>query len=205
MKLVVGLGNPGAAYAGSPHNVGFEVVDRLAQRAGMDVRESRRFRAALAKGELAGEAVVLMKPLTFMNASGEAVGAWLRWRRMTAADLVVLLDDVDLEPGRLRIRARGGSGGHKGLASVIQHTGSDAFVRVRLGVGRGDDEREDVVAHVLRPLTGTRRETVSAMVDEAADAVEMILKQGVDRAMNRFNTVADAVEKTESKKQECGH
>lgn len=203
MKLVVGLGNPGAAYAGSPHNAGFEVVDKLAQRAGAGWRENKRFRAALAKGELAGEPVVLMKPLTFMNASGEAVGAWLRWHRMTATDLVVLLDDVDLEPGRLRIRARGGSGGHKGLASVIQHAGSDAFVRVRLGVGRGDGEREDVIAHVLRPLTGARRETASAMVEEAADAVEMILRQGVDRAMNRFNTVAGTAEKTESKKQEC--
>ncbi len=181
------------------------MVENLAQRAGVAFRESGRFRAALAKGELAGETVVLMKPLTFMNASGEAVGAWLRWHRMTADDLVVLLDDVDLEPGRLRIRARGGSGGHKGLASVIQHAGSDAFVRVRLGVGRGDVAREDVVAHVLRPLTGARRETASAMVMEAADAVEMILRQGVDRAMNRFNTVAGAAEKTESKEQECGH
>ncbi len=205
MKLVVGLGNSGQGYAGSPHNVGFEVVEKLAQRAGLAFRESRRFRAALAKGELAGDAVVLMKPLTFMNASGEAVGAWLRWHRMTAADLVVLLDDVDLEPGRLRIRARGGSGGHKGLASVIEHTGSDAFVRVRLGVGRGEGEREDVIAHVLRPLTGTRRETASAMVMEAADAVELILRQGVDRAMNRFNTVANVDETAESKKQESGH
>lgn len=205
MKLVVGLGNPGAAYAGSPHNAGFAVVDVLARRAGAGFRESGRFRAALAKGELAGEPVVLMKPLTFMNASGEAVGAWLRWHRMTEADLLVLLDDVDLEPGRLRIRARGGSGGHKGLASVIQHTGSDVFVRVRLGVGRGDGEREDVIAHVLRPLTGVQRETAAATVAEAADAVEMILRQGVDRAMNRYNTVAGADEKTESKKQESGH
>jgi len=205
VKLVVGLGNPGAAYAGSPHNAGFEVADALAQRAGVAFRESKRFRAALARGELAGEPVVLMKPLTYMNASGEAVGDWLRWHRMTVADLVVLYDDVDLEPGRLRIRARGGSGGHKGLASVIQHAGADAFVRVRLGVGRGDGEREDVIAHVLRPLTGARREAAAAMVGEAADAVEMILRQGVDRAMNRFNTVASTDEKTESTKQECGH
>jgi PTH1 family peptidyl-tRNA hydrolase len=194
VKLLVGLGNPGTEYAGSPHNAGFEVVDELADRAGMVFRSSTRFRADVAKGELAGMPVVLMKPLTFMNASGEAVGAWLRWHRLSVSDVVVLLDDVDLELGRLRIRAKGGSGGHKGLASVIQHTGSDQIVRVRLGVGRGHDENEDVVAHVLRPLKGERRKAASVMVVTAADAVEAILRQGVDRAMNRFNAVAGKTE-----------
>jgi len=201
VKLVVGLGNPGAAYAGSPHNAGFDVVDVLATRIGVAFRENKRFRAALAKGTLAGEAVVLMKPLTFMNASGEAVGAWLRWHRMSAADLMVVLDDVDLEPGRLRIRAKGGTGGHKGLASVIQHVGADAFARVRLGVGRGAGD-EDVVAHVLRPMTGARREASLGLAIVAADAVEMILTQGVDRAMNRYNVVSGPDEKTECKEQE---
>jgi peptidyl-tRNA hydrolase, PTH1 family len=198
VKLVVGLGNPGAAYEGSPHNVGFAAADVLAQRMGASFRESSRFRAAVAKGVLAGEPVAVMKPLTFMNASGEAVGAWMRWNRLTVADLVVVLDDVDLELGRLRIRQRGGSGGHKGLASVVLHAGSDAFVRVRLGVGRGmTAPGEDVVAHVLRPFRGAQLETATAMAGRAADAVEAMIEFGVERAMNRYNTVAAAGEKTE--------
>lgn len=205
MKLIVGLGNPGTAYVGSPHNAGFEAVDQLAERFGCEFQGSRKFKSDLAKVDVNGDAVTLMKPLTFMNLSGEAVGPWLRWHRLGVDALVVLLDDVDLPLGRLRIRPKGGSGGHNGLTSVIQHVGSNAFVRVRLGVGRGEGEQDDVIKHVLRPLTGPRREAASLMVERAADAVAMILGDGVERAMNRFNAIAGGADKTESQKQESGH
>ncbi len=192
---MVGLGNPGAAYDGSPHNAGFAAVDELARRAAVRFRENPRFRAAVAKGELAGTPVTLMKPQTFMNASGEAVGAWLRWHRVEVSDLVVVLDDADLEPGRLRIRTKGSSGGHKGLASVILHTGSDAFIRVRIGVGHGAGD-QDMIAHVLRPLSGEGREQAQAAADRAAEAVESILTWGVERAMTRFNAAPGTDERT---------
>jgi PTH1 family peptidyl-tRNA hydrolase len=196
VKLVVGLGNPGAEYEGSPHNAGFAVVDELARRAGAGFRGSSRFRAAVARGALAGEPVALMKPLTFMNASGEAVGTWLRWHRMDVSDLVVVVDDADLEPGRLRIRLKGSSGGHKGLESVILHAGTDVFVRVRIGVGRGAGD-QDMISHVLRPLGGEERERAAEAVARAAEAVEAILKLGVERAMSRYNAVAGTDEKAE--------
>lgn len=196
MKLVVGLGNPGAAYEGSPHNAGFAVADALARRAGVIFRESPRFRSAVAKGELADEPVTLMKPLTYMNASGEAVGAWLRWHRAVVSDLIVVVDDADLGPGWLRIRSKGSSGGHRGLDSIILHTGSDAFVRVRIGVGHGAGDR-DMISHVLSPLAGLERERAAAAVGRAAEAVEAILKWGVERAMNRYNAAPGTDEKTE--------
>lgn len=196
MKLLAGLGNPGAEYAGSPHNAGFAVVEELARRAGAVFRMSSRFRAAVAKGTLAGESVTLMKPLTYMNASGEAVASWLRWHRLDVSDLMVMSDDADLEPGRLRIRAKGSSGGHKGLESVILHTGSDAFVRVRIGVGRGS-AGQDMISHVLRPLTGAEQEQMASSSVRAAEAVEAILRWGVERAMSRYNSVVGMGEKTE--------
>ncbi len=196
MKLVAGLGNPGADYKGTPHNVGFETVEMLARRAGLRFRSSLRFHAELAKGALGGQALTLMKPRTFMNVSGEAVMAWLRYHRATVADLVVVVDDADLEVGRIRIRAKGSSGGHNGLESIILHTGSDAFVRIRLGVGRGDGGRS-MVAHVLSPFPTALGAPVEDMIDRAATAVEDVIRLGVDRAMNRYNAVAAAEEKAE--------
>lgn len=201
MKLLVGLGNPGATYERSPHNAGFEVMDALAAKANLSFRENRRFRSALAKGTLAGNDVVFMKPLTFMNASGEAVGHWMRWHRLDASDLVVVYDDADLELGRLRIRKQGSSGGHNGLTSVIQHVASDQFVRIRIGIGRGTGDR-DMISHVLRPLSGQDGILLQGGVERAVEAVQEILRRGVDQAMNRFNAAPQMDDKAESKKQE---
>ena len=190
VKLVVGLGNPGKKYEGTPHNVGFTAVEGLAQQCGCRFRRSLRFRAHTAKATIGSEAVLLVKPQTFMNLSGEAVGGLLRYHKATPADVIVLLDDVDLEVGRIRIRPQGGSGGHKGLASIIQHIGTGDFVRIRMGVGRGAGTA-DVVSHVLSPIASAQRDRVGSMTGRAADAVREILELGVDSAMNHFNSVQD--------------
>jgi PTH1 family peptidyl-tRNA hydrolase len=188
VKVVVGLGNPGGKYEGTPHNVGFEAVDRLADRIGCQFKYSLRFKAEIAKTAVGADQMLLVKPQTFMNLSGEAVGALLRFYKATAADLIVLFDDVDLDVGRIRIRPGGGSGGHKGLTSVIQHVGTGDFVRVRMGVGRGVGTG-DVVSHVLRKFASCHRDSVDSMIERAVDAVYKIQESGVDAAMNRFNSM----------------
>ncbi len=188
VKIVVGLGNPGAKYKGTPHNVGFEVVDRLAERCGVQLKPVARFKAELVKAAIGMESVLLVKPQTFMNLSGEAVGALLNFYKVTAAELIVIFDDVNLDVGRIRIRPKGGSGGHNGLASVIQHTGTENFVRVRMGVGRGNGTG-DLVSHVLHRFAPCHRDSVAEMIERAGDAVYTILESGVETAMNRFNSV----------------
>jgi peptidyl-tRNA hydrolase, PTH1 family len=186
VKIVVGLGNPGSAYEGTPHNVGFDTLDVLAARWGCAFRRGLRFAAHTAKAEHGEERVLLLKPQTFMNRSGAAVGALLRYHKATPNDMLIVLDDADLELGRIRIRPGGGSGGHKGLASVIESVGTGQFVRIRLGVGRREQEG-DLVTHVLRPFRAEARSVVQEMTVRAADAVCCVLDCGVADAMNRFN------------------
>ena len=185
MKLLVGLGNPGPRYRGTYHNVGFDVVDEIARRHGV------AFGAAPAEALAArwrGEAgdVWLVKPLTFMNSSGEAVAQILRKRGLGPEALVVVVDDVDLELGRLRIREKGSPGGHNGLKSVQACLGADAYVRVRVGVGRPRDGRQ-MVGHVLSRYAPDEREAAEAVILRAADAIEAILGEGLAKAMNGFN------------------
>lgn len=184
--LITGLGNPGTRYVGTPHNVGFDVLDELAARSVVTFREQASFRAWLVDVSLQGHKTTLLKPTTFMNASGEAVGRWLRYYKQTLADLVVIVDDADLPLGRLRIRPHGGSGGHNGMRSVIQHVGGEKFIRVRLGIGR-DARRGDMISHVLRPFGKEDVAVVNDMVAKAADAVTMIVTEGTERAMNCYN------------------
>lgn len=187
MKTVVGLGNPGKQYDGSPHNAGFAVVEELAGILGCRLARSIRFHARLGEAALGGGGpVLLVEPLTYMNNSGAAVAPILRYRNVQPADLVLVLDDADLEFGRLRVRARGSSGGHRGLESVIQQVGTSEFARVRLGVGR-DPGGRGLVEHVLGPLAGDARRQMADMVATAARAVLCLLEEGVDAAMNRFN------------------
>ncbi len=190
VKLVVGLGNPGQKYEGTPHNVGFAAVELLARQSECGFRRGMRFRAHTAKVTLGDESALLVKPQTFMNLSGEAVGGLLRYHKAASTDLIVLLDDVDLEVGRIRIRPQGGSGGHKGLASIIQHVGTGDFVRVRMGVGRGGGAA-NVVSHVLSPFASAQRDRVASMVERAADAVREILESGVNSAMNCYNSAQE--------------
>lgn len=185
MKLIAGLGNPGETYANTPHNVGFDVVDLLAQRLEAGWKNSSGFHARVARATHAGEAVLLAKPQTFMNLSGTSVAPLLRYYGGAPADLTVVLDDADLPLGRLRIRASGGSGGHRGLASIIEALGTEAFPRIRLGVGR--EARGDLVGHVLGKFDGTRQTVVRAMVEAAADAVQCLTENGLNEAMNRYN------------------
>lgn len=186
MKTVVGLGNPGKQYANTPHNVGFDVVDELAVRYGCEFRRSLRFRSRIGKVSPSEAALLLVKPETYMNRSGLAVGAVLRYWKAVPGDLLVVLDDADLEMGRIRVRMSGGSGGHRGLASIVEHVGSTDFTRVRIGIGRAGDGR-DLVDHVLSSFSDEERERMQPVLCRAADAVQCVMTSGVKAAMNEYN------------------
>ena len=191
MKLVVGLGNPGRQYAGTRHNVGFDVLNLLAERHRLDW-ESAPADALIAKWRAAS--VLLAKPMTFVNLSGQAIGDLLRFYKIELPDLFVIVDDVNLELGRLRARASGSAGGHNGLKSVIAAFGTEDFARLRVGVGRGD-ARRDLADHVLAKFAPEERTIVAEAVGRAADAAELFVAEGVEPVMNRFNRKEDAEEK----------
>lgn len=191
MKLIAGLGNPGRQYVGTRHNVGFEVLDELARRHGL------RFEGSPAEALMArwrdapgGDAALLVKPLTFMNLSGQAVGELARYFRIALPDVFVVVDDAALELGRLRARASGSAGGHNGLKSVAEHLGGDDYPRLRIGVGRGAAER-DLADHVLSRFDADEQPVVADATTRAADAVEMFLASGIGPVMNAFNRKDD--------------
>jgi len=189
MKLIVGLGNPGPRYAGTRHNVGFDAVDLLARRHGAAWEAAPRgIEALIARWR--AEDTVLAKPLTFMNLSGSAIVGLLQFYKIEPADLLVLVDEVQLETGRIRIRPSGSAGGHNGLKSVIGSLGLDAFPRLRIGVGRGDNRR-DLADHVLAKFEPDERSVIEDAVVRAADASEAFIADGVADAMNRFNRKDD--------------
>ena len=187
MKVIAGLGNPGPEYEDTPHNVGFDVVALLAERLAVEWRQSTRFQARLARVDRDGEKWLLVQPQTFMNLSGGSVAPLLRYHGGAPGDLVVVLDDADLPLGRVRIRPDGGSGGHRGLASVIEAMGTESFARVRLGVGRESGVDGGLVDHVLGRFDPERRQAARRMVATAADAVQCLVEKGLAEAMNRFN------------------
>ncbi len=190
--LVVGLGNPGAEYAGTRHNVGADVVSLLAGRHGGRLRPARRERALADQVTLPGgrDRVALAIPQTFMNESGLPVGALVRrYGIVDPGRLVVVHDELDLPPGRVRVKQGGGLAGHNGLRSIKAHLNTDAFVRVRIGIGKPQGRR-DGVDHVLSRPSKAERDQLAVAVEEAADAVEMIAADGVARAMNRYNASA---------------
>lgn len=186
MKLIVGLGNPGYEYHLTPHNLGFMAVDRLAEISNTEFSR-REARASVASARLFGEPVVLAKPQTFMNLSGVSVTGLMRNLELNAEDLIVLVDDINLPLGTLRIRRKGSAGGHNGLKSVIGSLGTDCFTRVRMGAGPDNPVGEDLVSYVLSPFAEKDRETVAEMIEQAVQAVRVILKEGVEKAMNHFN------------------
>jgi PTH1 family peptidyl-tRNA hydrolase len=190
VRVIVGLGNPGSEYEGSRHNVGFIVVAGLADGCGIRLSAGRGdFMSG--SGRLAGEHVTLVMPLTFMNASGRAVAQVLDQRGATPSDLLVICDDVDLPLGQLRLRRSGGYGGHRGLSSIIDSLGTDEFARLRVGVGRppAGDETADFVLNAFADDEG---QTVDEMVERAGQAVRVLVKDGIDRAMTVFNRKIDA-------------
>ena len=186
MKLIVGLGNPGQEYRDTRHNVGFMVADALVDRRGVAGQWREKFQALLIKFVVGDEPVIVTKPLTFMNLSGQAVAALAGFYKIEPADVFIVTDDVALPLGKLRARREGGAGGHNGLKSIIQHLGTQAFPRMRVGVGRGSDGR-DLSDHVLGRFEAAERDTVSAAVLRAADATEVFISEGIERVMNAFN------------------
>ena len=187
MKVIAGLGNPGAEYANTPHSIGFEVVDAVAAALGVSWKSSSSFKGELATGLMKGVKVLLVKPQTYMNLSGDCVAPVLKYHNATINDLVVVSDDIDLPAGKMRIRKGGGPGGHNGLKSVIERTGSPDFARLRMGVGRDAHNRANVIGHVLGKFSPDDRKVMDEVVAEAVKAVETITTQNLETAMNRYN------------------
>jgi PTH1 family peptidyl-tRNA hydrolase len=185
VKLLVGLGNPGARYRDTYHNIGFEVIDELARRRGVTLG-SAPADALVARVREWHDGVLLAKPLTFMNLSGQAVASLARYYRIDPGAVLVIADDVALPQGRLRLRRDGSAGGHNGLKSVIEHLGTDAFARLRVGVGRGDPRR-DLADHVLSRIPVEARGELRAAAERAADAAEAFVARGIEAAMNEYN------------------
>jgi peptidyl-tRNA hydrolase, PTH1 family len=189
MKLVVGLGNPGGKYENTRHNVGFAAVDLLAGRHGLEWQAAPRgIEALVAVWRMGG--AILAKPLTFMNLSGGAVVGLLQFYKIELADSLVIVDEAQLETGRLRIRPEGSAGGHNGLKSMIASLGTNVFPRMRIGVGRGDTRR-DLTDHVLARFEPEERSVVDDAIGRAADAAELFVAEGIQPAMNRFNRKTD--------------
>ena len=184
--LVVGLGNPGEKYENTRHNVGFLTVDQLADRANVPVQKLKH-RALTNTAEVGGVRVLLMKPVTYMNLSGEAVGEAARFYKIPPDHVLVISDDVSLPIGKLRVRRGGSGGGHIGLKSIIQHLGTDQFPRVKIGVGEKPHPDYDMADWVLSKFTGEDLKTITEAVKRAADAAACVVKDGPDKAMNRFN------------------
>lgn len=186
MKLIVGLGNPGIEYQFTPHNLGFLTIDRIANGLKIEVR-NRQCRALTARGTIAGEAVVLAKPETYMNLSGLSVRELVAEHQVDVQrDLIVIYDELDLPLGTMRIRQRGSSAGHNGMESILGALNTDEFLRIRLGIAP-DGKVADSVKYVLTPFRKAQEKVVDEVLDAAAQAVEVILKDGPAAAMNRFN------------------
>jgi PTH1 family peptidyl-tRNA hydrolase len=187
--LIAGLGNPGAEYAATRHNVGFLAIEALASRLGTNWSEDRKFVARLGRAEHAGRRLILCEPQTFMNASGEAVGAVARFHRIAPSHVLVVVDDADLPFGEIRLRERGSPGGHHGLESVEQHLGTRDYPRLRIGIGRTPDGRRDIAGHVLGTFTAAERRHLPELLDAVVAQMQCWVAQGARPAMNQFNGV----------------
>lgn len=183
--LIVGLGNPGAKYAGTRHNAGFDALDWAARRWGIRV-DRARFDALTGTGEAAGHKVLLLKPQTFMNLSGQAVGKAAAFYKVPAQNVIVLFDDISLAPGRLRLRKAGSAGGHNGVKSIISQIGQE-FPRVKIGVGAKSHPEYDLADWVLSRFTPDERKAMEARYDDVADALEMMMKGQFEAAQSRYN------------------
>ena len=195
MKVIIGLGNPGTKYAGSRHNMGFAVIDELAERHGIRVNTSRQ-KGLCGSGIIAGQKVLLVKPQTYMNNSGECARPVMEYYHLQTEDVLVIVDDIALAVGQIRVRGKGSAGGHNGLKSLIQHLGSGDFPRVRLGVGAKPPQM-DLADYVLGHFPAQELPAVRESVKTAADAAELWLAEGTEAAMNRYNAYKKAEESLE--------
>jgi peptidyl-tRNA hydrolase, PTH1 family len=182
--LIVGLGNPGPEYADTRHNVGFQTVARWTER--HNLRFSfYRFRASVAEGKVEGEHILVARPLTYMNDSGQAVAPLVHHYRVSLTDLLVVYDDLDLPLGKIRLRARGSSGGHRGLESILRHLGMQDVPRLRIGIGR--PQFGDPIDYVLEDWRGDELPVIETAYDQACDAIDLFVRDGITRAMNEYN------------------
>lgn len=186
MKLILGLGNPGRGYHWTRHNVGFLLLDGLAKAHGIEVTR-RGMKSYYGRGRIGTQEVILAKPQTFMNLSGEAARRLLQFFKIPPKNLVVLHDDLDLPWGRLRIRVRGSHGGHKGIQSIIEALSDDGFIRFKIGIGRPGNPGQDPADFVLEPLAGGEREEFRKMIEGHVEALEVLILKGPQKAMNRFH------------------
>lgn len=186
MYIIAGLGNPDRKYAGTRHNIGFDVITYLSDKYDISLSKTG-FKSKLGQGFLAGEKVLLMKPQTYMNLSGEAVGEAVNFYKIdTSTELIVVQDDIDLPPGHIRIRAKGSAGGHNGIKSIISHVGGNEFVRIKLGVG-GKPEGRDLADHVLSGFDRDMEPLIRKVIEVAGEAVLTTMKEGAEAAMNKYN------------------
>ncbi|MFH1719686.1 MAG: aminoacyl-tRNA hydrolase [Planctomycetota bacterium] len=188
MKIVVGLGNPGDEYIDTRHNTGFRVVDSLARTLDIEVRQ-RKFGARFGSGEFADKKLILLKPWQFMNRSGQAVATAAGFYRLNVRNLLVITDDMDLEPGKIRLRPKGSAGGHNGLADIIARLGTNEFARCRIGIGQSGEQ--DAVGFVLDKPSGNEKPLLAAAIERARDATFCWIEHGIDTAMNKFNVFSE--------------
>lgn len=186
MYIIAGLGNPDRKYAGTRHNIGFDVITYLSDKYDISLSKTG-FKSKLGQGFLDGEKVLLMKPQTYMNLSGEAVGEAVNFYKIdTSTELIVVQDDIDLPPGNIRIRAKGSAGGHNGIKSIISHVGGNEFVRIKIGVG-GKPEGRDLADHVLSGFDRDMEPLIRKVIEMAGEAVLTTMKEGAEAAMNKYN------------------
>ena len=185
MKLIVGLGNPEKDYANTRHNMGFNVINKLAEKYNIEIKKDK-FKAIFGNGIIEGEKVILIKPQTFMNLSGEAVQEFVNFYKVSLQDIIIIYDDVDIEPGKIRIRKNGSSGNHNGMKSVISCLNSESFPRIRVGIGKPQGHL-DMIAHVIGGISEEDKEALKTGVDFASEAVIEIIKNDIDTAMNKYN------------------
>lgn len=189
-RLIVGLGNPGAKYDRTRHNIGFEIIDAIAKTfPDVSMAVNKRFQGNTGEFRSGGERTVLLKPTTYMNKSGQSVRAVLDWYKLDPTSVLVVYDDMDLPTGKLRMRLSGGAGGHNGMKSIISHLGTKEFPRLRVGIGSTDKSEggEAVVSHVLGRFAPADRKIVDAVIPMAVDAIDLSLRKGVERSMNVYN------------------
>ena len=185
MYLIVGLGNPGDEYENTRHNMGFKIIDKIVKDCGFNVSQSK-FNGLYTIETIYEEKVIILKPQTFMNSSGDSVVAFRNFYKIENDHIIVVYDDIDLDEGDIRIRKKGGAGTHNGMKSVVERLGTENFIRVRAGIGK-PKEKEDIIKYVIGPISKKTREKLQETADIAAEATLEIIKNGIDKAMNKYN------------------